>query len=525
MTSLIFKDSIQIKARASTVFTLLSQPEFIQKHMKVSCKNKGLHSYFGVKDYDKSSIEYIIKKRTKFSRITGIICDSQNDKNGVAHFEWNISSIKLSADTEWTQASLNVYSPKSGLSPNFKTKVAGIFTAGLLSISASKSAFANPGALNQIIYGTNIFKKNVFSQNFFSYIIFSFILSTVLTIDTAGIDTAGLDAAGLGAAGLGAADAVSEGLTKLDPSKDTNSVNFNSGVDPDVEDPFASGMGGDTPIVINFCTDIPNVFYNWGAVHTTTYFDLDSDGFDEPMWIWPDGKCNAILSVDLNQNGIIDNGNEIFNSAHTDYSNAFSLFEKHGYDDVYLWFDRPHFNEELKLSMYGTTEKDELKTLEEMNISHVDFDKVIHLSTDHYIYEDFSISKNTKDDTESKKGTPRVFAYCESCIMLFDGTTKTAFDVKFDYNNLIGLPEDRTKVTFLKFDQIKYTAQTDGEFIIGNHLDNVIDVGSKKDVYVFGNAGRDHIDCGLYETNVCFGGYGKDTISGLGTKVFGQQKG
>ena len=98
-----------------------------------------------------------------------------------------------------------------------------------------------------------------------------------------------------------------------------------------------------------------------------------------------------------------------------------------------------------------------------------------------------------------------------------------AYDVMFDYNNRIGF-KDKENITFLR-DQTNYTAQRDGEIIIGTHLDDIISAGNKKDVMIFGNAGHDKLNCGDSDTNMCFGGYGEDEISGSGTKILGSQLG
>lgn len=280
--------------------------------------------------------------------------------------------------------------------------------------------------------------------------------------------------------------------------------------DPDAFMPRDIDSGGITPIVINLCSEIPNVFYNWGAFATTSYFDLDNDGFDEPMWVWPNKGCNAILSVDLNQNGIIDNGNEVFNPEGTAFQDAFELFEMHGYDDVYLWFDKPHFDERFGIPIYGTTEPDELQTLKENSISEIDFEQIVRFNMHRYIHE------QSPDQI-------RVYAYCESCVLMNDGSTLSAYDVRFDYNNRIGFLKNQTSITVLKHYQSNYTSTFDGEIIIGNHLDNFIDAGNHTDILIFGNAGSDVIHCGMYENNLCFGGYGDDYLCGSGNKYGGSQ--
>ena len=116
----------------------------------------------------------------------------------------------------------------------------------------------------------------------------------------------------------------------------------------------------------------------------------------------------------------------------------------------------------------------------------------------------------------------RVFAYCDDCVVMQDGTTMAAYDIKFDYNNRIGF-KGKPDITFLE-EQVIYTAQRDGEIIVGNHLDNTISAGDRKEVMIFTNAGHDTIDYGIDEFNLCFGGYGDDYLCGDGIKVGGQQK-
>ena len=293
--------------------------------------------------------------------------------------------------------------------------------------------------------------------------------------------------------------------------------------DPDVKTIGYAPIGGMTPIIVNFCNEFPTIFYNFGAAHTVTFFDLDSDGYEEPMWVWVDGReCTAIMVIDQNENGIIDNGKELFNPEGTYFNDAFEVLQNYSnYSNVYFWFDVPHLDASLDIIRYGTTENGELKSLDDLDFSHVDFDNVVHLGKkSHYVDDQFIIY-------DEKQPSPlhsiRSFAYCESCIIFNNGTTLAALDAYFNYNNRIGLPLDRSNVTFLTNNSTEYVAQKDGEIIIANHMDNILSAGDKKEILIFANAGNDNIDCGMFNENLCFGGYGDDTICGLGFKFGGQQ--
>jgi len=95
------------------------------------------------------------------------------------------------------------------------------------------------------------------------------------------------------------------------------------------------------------------------------------------MWVWIDGReCNAIMVVDQNKNGIIDNGKELFNPEGTHFDDAFEILQDYGYDDVYFLFDVPYLDVPLGVKMYGTTDNGELKSLDERGLSILDFAKV-----------------------------------------------------------------------------------------------------------------------------------------------------
>ena len=123
--------------------------------------------------------------------------------------------------------------------------------------------------------------------------------------------------------------------------------------------------------------DLDNDGFNIESKKYGVHFDLNCDGFAEKInWTSKD----AILSIDLNGNGSIDNGSEVFGDYHlladgTRASNGFEAlaqYDKNGdgiideNDDIFhklmLWVD---------LNGNGVSEKGELKSLSEMGIKSI----------------------------------------------------------------------------------------------------------------------------------------------------------
>ena len=112
-------------------------------------------------------------------------------------------------------------------------------------------------------------------------------------------------------------------------------------------------------------------------------FDLDKNGFAEKTaWI---KNNDGFLAIDLNQNGIIDNGGELFgdqfimpdgNISSTGFEALISLDEDSNnridkndtvFEKLYVWFDS---------NRNGLTDDNELKTLAELNVSYIDLSYV-----------------------------------------------------------------------------------------------------------------------------------------------------
>jgi Ca2+-binding RTX toxin-like protein len=123
--------------------------------------------------------------------------------------------------------------------------------------------------------------------------------------------------------------------------------------------------------------DLDNDGFNIESKKYGVHFDLNCDGFAEKInWTSKD----AILSIDLNGNGAIDNGSEVFGDYHlladgTRASNGFEAlaqYDKNGdgiideNDDIFhklmLWVD---------LNGNGVSEKGELKSLSDMGIKSI----------------------------------------------------------------------------------------------------------------------------------------------------------
>ena len=109
---------------------------------------------------------------------------------------------------------------------------------------------------------------------------------------------------------------------------------------------------------------------------TTTYFDLDADGFRQRTgWV---EEGDGLLALDRNQNGTIDDGTELFGNFTEDengnrFSDGFaalnSLDDNHDlvitatddiYEDLRIWTDG---------NADGTSQPDELKSLSDLHIT------------------------------------------------------------------------------------------------------------------------------------------------------------
>ena len=125
------------------------------------------------------------------------------------------------------------------------------------------------------------------------------------------------------------------------------------------------------------------------------HFDLNSDGFAEKInWT----KSNGILTVDLNENGIVDDGREVFGDYHlladgTRAHNGFEALAQYDSNEDGIIDSEDEIFDKLRVWVdsdgNGVSEKRELKSLEELGI------KAIKLNY---------VTKNQNTDTEALIG-------------------------------------------------------------------------------------------------------------------------
>ena len=166
-------------------------------------------------------------------------------------------------------------------------------------------------------------------------------------------------------------------------------------------------MGSTDPIML----DLDGDGYNITNLKEGTYFDLNSDGFAEKInWSTQDG----ILAVDKNNNGLIDDGTELFSDYFvlnngekaTNGFEALSQYDTNGnnridnednsFSDLLVWRDK---------NGNGISEKSELYSLDELGIEFIDLSfKSVNLDTESGVLigeESFFVKK---DGTENKIG-------------------------------------------------------------------------------------------------------------------------
>ncbi len=146
----------------------------------------------------------------------------------------------------------------------------------------------------------------------------------------------------------------------------------------------------DSPVVL----DLGDSGFSFSSIEKGVLFDLDADGIQERT-AWTTGKSpNLFLVLDRNENGIIDNGSELFGSA-TRFQNGDpaqngyqALFEldvvggnENGYidpgdnifDRLRLWHDRNH---------NGKSEADELVSLRKAGVEAISVEYRISMDRD-----------------------------------------------------------------------------------------------------------------------------------------------
>lgn len=115
---------------------------------------------------------------------------------------------------------------------------------------------------------------------------------------------------------------------------------------PDVYGPFQDSQQQASPLIIDLDNDgVEATAFN--ASTTTTFFDVDNDGFrEQTAWVEAD---DGLLARDLNNNGVIDDSSELFGSATVDGFALLAVLDTNGdhvidandadFSDLVIWKD------------------------------------------------------------------------------------------------------------------------------------------------------------------------------------------
>jgi hypothetical protein len=205
-----------------------------------------------------------------------------------------------------------------------------------------------------------------------------------------------------------------------------------------------------SPLVL----DLDNNDFETKSKQDGIYFDLDNNGFAEKT-AWTSG--DAFLTYDLNENGKIDNGGELFGN-HTlvgeskaaDGFAAIAQYDENGdgfideNDDIYrlikLWNDDGD----------GVSEEGEFKTLEEMGVNSIDLNQTAPETIN---YTDATVS--SVSNAEMADGTSRTVA--DFWFNVSTADTMQIYDGEFD-EDILALPDVRS---FGKMPSLRVAMQMD----------------------------------------------------------------
>jgi hypothetical protein len=197
------------------------------------------------------------------------------------------------------------------------------------------------------------------------------------------------------------------------------------------------------------------------------YFDLDNNGFAEKT-AWTSG--DAFLTYDLNENGNIDNGGELFGN-HTlvgenkavDGFAALAQYDENAdgvideNDDIYhlmrLWNDDGD----------GVSEDGEFKTLEEMGVNSIDLNQT---APENDTYTDATVSGVS--GAEMADGTSRAVA--DFWFNVSTADTMQIYDGEFD-EDILALPDVRS---FGKMPSLRVAMQLDESGVLKELVTNFI---------------------------------------------------
>ena len=215
------------------------------------------------------------------------------------------------------------------------------------------------------------------------------------------------------------------------------------------------------PLVINFSKEDDFAYLDVNDAKNNAYFDLDKNDFAEKT-AWIDESC-GFLAIDLNGNGIIDNGGELFSNYYVkkngelaksgfdalqDLDNGDNVINKDDecFDDLYIWVDKGND---------GKSEG-ELYKLEDKDI--------------------VSISLERTSLEESKKNTSDVIVTEKSVVELKDGSTRDIAEHWFKVNssdtqeiNPSGIDNDFT--SFGSMHSLSYALEKDETGLLKNMVE------------------------------------------------------
>lgn len=177
-------------------------------------------------------------------------------------------------------------------------------------------------------------------------------------------------------------------------------------------DPTGEGMGDAPGIWSPLVIDMDNDGIELTNLNTNpVYWDIDSDGFGEACaWVEAD---DALLAIDLNLDGVINNHGELFGTNIVDGFTVLSVYDSN-IDNVINSSDTD-FNKILvwqDLNQDGISQSNELKTLTQAGIS--------------------SISLNDSSVNYQIEGNPVTH---QSTVTMADTSTRTVVDAWFNYDN------------------------------------------------------------------------------------------
>lgn len=183
-------------------------------------------------------------------------------------------------------------------------------------------------------------------------------------------------------------------------------------VPPDWFPPLDDGMD-DAPLIWSpLVIDLDNDGIELTNLNTdAVYWDIDSDGLAEASaWV---GADDALLAIDLNEDGVINNHSELFGTQTTDGFTMLSVYDSNSdnvinssdtdFDKILVWQD---------LNQDGISQSNELKTLTQANIA--------------------SINLNASYVSYDISGNPITH---QSTVTMSDTTTRTIVDAWFEYDN------------------------------------------------------------------------------------------